>query len=76
MSYPDLTKFLWGYDLEMLTYILNSIPTKSVPITLVELWTDRKASIQHYRIWGYLAYVLKGKTEKLDTKSELCYFIG
>ena len=48
----------------------------SVPSTLVELWTGRKASIQHYIIWGYHVYVLKGKTVKLDIKSELCYVIG
>ena len=43
--------------------------------THIELWTGRKASIQHYKIWGCPAYVHKGKTGKLDTKSELCYFV-
>ena len=60
----------------MATYILNSVPTKSVPNTPVELWTGRKASIQHYRIWVCPTYVLKRKTEKLDSKSELYYFEG
>ena len=48
MSYYDLLKFLWGYVLEMMAYIIYSIPTKSVPNTPMELWTP----IQHYRIWG------------------------
>ena len=68
MSYSDLPKFLWGYALEMITYILNSFSTKYVPNTPIELWTSRKASIQHYKIWGCPVCVLKGKTRKLDTK--------
>ena len=60
---------------EITIFILNSVPTKSVLNTLVELWTSHKASVQHYRIWSYPAYVFKGKTEKLDTKLELCYFV-
>ena len=37
MSYSDLPKFLWGYDLEITAYILKSVPTKSIPNTHVEL---------------------------------------
>ena len=76
MSYFSLQKFLWGYALETVTYILNSVPTKSISNTPIELWIGRKVSIQHYRIQEYPAYVLKGKTKKLDTKSKLCYFVG
>ena len=76
MSNFDLSKFLWEHALETSTYILNSVITKSVPNTFVELWIHHKASTQHYRIWGCPTYVIKGKTEKLDTKSELCYFVG
>ena len=76
MIYSDLLKFLWGYALETEAYILNSVSTKSIPNTPIELWTGRKVSIQYYKIWGCSTYVLKGKTGKLDTKSELCYFVG
>ena len=75
MSYSDLLKFLWGYTPKMMTYILNSVPTMSILNTPVELWTGRNTSIQHYKIWGFLEYFLKGKTKKLNTKSKLCYFI-
>ena len=44
--------------------------------TPVELWTGRKAIVQHYRIQRCLVYVFKGKIENLDIKSELCYFVG
>ena len=68
ISYSDLPKFLCGYTLETTVYSLNSIPIESVMNTHIELWTGRKASIQHYKIWGCPAYVHKGKTGKLDTK--------
>ena len=50
MSYSNLLKFLWEYALEITTYILNSVSTKSVPNTPVELWAGCKSSLQHYRI--------------------------
>ena len=76
MNYSDLPKFLCGYALEATAYILNSVPTKSVPNTLVELWAGSKPSLQQNRIWGCSASVLKGKTKKLETKSKLYYFVG
>ena len=76
MNYSDLPKFLQGYILEITVYILNLVPTKSNPNTPVELWTSRNASVQHYRIWRCPTYVFKGNTRKLDTESELYYFIG
>ena len=57
MSYSDLPKFLWGYALEIMTYILNSLITKSVPNNPIELWTSRMASIQHYKIWECLEWL-------------------
>ena len=57
-------------------YILNLVPCKYVPKTPREMWIGRKPYLQHLRIWGCLAYVLKGKISKLKTRSEVCYFIG
>ena len=57
-------------------YILNLVPSKSVPKTPWEMWTRHKPSLQHFRIWGCSTYVLKGKMNKLETRSEMCYFIG
>ena len=37
MSYSDLSKFLWGYALQTMSYILNSFLTKFVLNTLIEL---------------------------------------
>ncbi|KAL6346158.1 hypothetical protein AAG906_027888 [Vitis piasezkii] len=76
MSYSDLPISFWGHAIETAAYILNLVPSKSVPKTPTELWTGRKPSLKHVRMWGCPAHVLKGKTDKLETKIELCFFIG
>ncbi|RVW18790.1 Retrovirus-related Pol polyprotein from transposon TNT 1-94 [Vitis vinifera] len=76
MSYSDLPISFWGHAIETTTYILNLVPSKSVPKTATELWTGRKPSLKHVRMWGCPAHVLKGKTDKLETKTESCFFIG
>ncbi|MBE2321140.1 DDE-type integrase/transposase/recombinase, partial [Solirubrobacter sp. CPCC 204708] len=76
MSYSDLPDSFWGYALETAAYILNLVPTKSVPTTPTELWTGRKPSLRHVRIWGSPAHVLKGKTSKLESRTEVCLFVG
>ena len=57
-------------------YVLNLVPSKSIPKTPLELWNGCKPSLRHIRIWGCLAHVLKGKTGKLEPRSELCLFVG
>ena len=39
MSYLELPVFLWGYALETAAYILNHVPSKSLPKTPRELWS-------------------------------------
>ena len=56
--------------------MLNHVPSKSIPKTPRELWSGRKPTLKHFRIWGCLAHVLKGKMSKLETRSKVCYFIG
>ena len=35
----SLLEFLWGEALKTIAYILNQVPSKSVPKTLYELWS-------------------------------------
>ena len=42
----------------------------------MEIWTGQKLILSQIRIWGCLAYVLKQSSDKLDAKSELCWFVG
>ena len=76
MSYSDLHISLWGYALETATYLLNLVPSKSVPSTPRELWIGRKPSLSHIRIWGCPAHVLKGNPDKLEARSKLVNFVG
>ena len=55
MSYSTLLINLWMEALKTDIYILNRVPSKSVPKTSYELWTGREPSLNHFRVWGCLA---------------------
>ena len=57
-------------------YLLNLVPSKSIPKTPVELQIARKPSMRHLHIWGCPAHVLKGKSDKLQFKTEVVFFVG
>ena len=76
MSYSSLPLSFWGYALQTAVYILNVVPSKSIQQTPLELWSGRKPSLRHIRIWGCTAHVLKGKTGKLEPRTEVCLFVG
>ena len=59
LSYSSLPISFWGYALEIATYLLNLIPSKSVSKTPTELWNGRKPSLNHIRIWGASVHVLR-----------------
>ena len=65
LSYSTLPISFWGYALNTAMYLLNLVPLKSIPKTFVELWNGHKPSMRHLHIWGCLAHVLKGKSDKL-----------
>ena len=54
MSYASF----WGYALKIAQYLLNLVPFKAISTTPKELWTGRKPSLGHVRIWGSPAHVL------------------
>ena len=56
--------------------MLNHIPSKSIPKAPKELWSGRKPTLNHFRICGCPVHVLKGKMNKLETRSEVYYFIS
>ena len=39
-----------GHALLTTTYILNCVPSKSVPVTPYELWFSKKPSLDHLRL--------------------------
>ncbi|KAM1427662.1 hypothetical protein ACFXTO_020187 [Malus domestica] len=76
MSSADLPVTFWGYALYTAAYLLNRIPSKSVPQTPYEIWHGRKPSLKHVKIWGCEAYVKKLEATKLEARSVRCYFVG
>ena len=41
----------------MLIVLFCFVPTKAVPLTPFELWTGRKPSLNHLKVWGCPAEV-------------------
>jgi len=41
LSNSTLTVSLWMYALKIVMYLLNRIPSKAVPKTVFELWTNK-----------------------------------
>ncbi len=76
MGFASLPISFWGYALESACYILNKVPSKSVNKTPHEMWTGRKPMLSHLRVWGCPAYVKRLKTDKLEPKSDKCFFVG
>ena len=76
MSYLTLPISFWGYALNTAMYLLNLVPSKSVPKTPVELWNGCKPSMRHLHIWVCPTHVLKGKSNKLQSKTEVVFFVG
>ncbi|KAL8464914.1 hypothetical protein ACS0TY_034412 [Phlomoides rotata] len=70
------TKSFWGYALETAAYILNLVPSKSVPKTPSNLWTGQKPSLRHMRIRGCHAYMLDKEVDKFEPRPELRLFVG
>ena len=76
LSYSTLPISFWGYALNIAIYLLNLVPSKSVLITPVELSIERKPSMRHLHIWGCPTHVLKGKSDKLQSKIEVVFLVG
>ena len=78
VSNTNLPDSMWGDALKMAMYVLNRVPTKAVPKTPFELWTGRKPSLNHFRVWGCPSEVriFNPQERKLDPKTISGYFIG
>ena len=53
LSNSSLPEFLWGEALRTAAYILNQVPSKSVPKTPYELWSGKKPILHHFHVWEY-----------------------
>ena len=57
---------------------MNSVPSKSMPKTPYELWTSRKPSLHHFKVWGcpIEVKIYDPSLKKTDSRTTRCYFIG
>ena len=76
MCLTDLSISFWGYALETVVYILNRVPSKSVPSTPYEIWRGKKPNLKYLKIWGCPAYVKRNFGHKLSARADKCLFVG
>ncbi|KAL4366735.1 hypothetical protein GQ457_05G021070 [Hibiscus cannabinus] len=74
MSHNDLPTSFWGYELEIVAFTLNRVPSKSVQKTPHEMWTGKRPNMSIMKIWGCKAYVKHQMSTKLGPKSENALF--
>ena len=58
-------------------YILNRVPSKSVPSTPYELWNGEKSDLGNLHPWGCVAYIHNNSHQygKLGPRGTKCIFI-
>jgi len=79
LSAIELGQEFWVEAVETTCYLVNRSPSSALKDkTPQEVWTGKKPSLSHLRVFGCDAYVHvpKEKRTKLDSKSKKCIFIG
>ncbi|KAJ7962205.1 Retrovirus-related Pol polyprotein from transposon TNT 1-94 [Quillaja saponaria] len=74
-----IPKTFWSEAVNWSIHILNISPTFAVQnMTPEEAWSGRKPAVDHFKIFGCIAYayVPNEKRKKLDDKGEKCIFLG
>lgn len=57
MAQANLPISFWGDAILTAAYVLNRVPSKSVPTTPYELWHGRKPNLEGLRPWGSAGFV-------------------
>ena len=71
MSLIDLPRSFRGHALEMVAFMLNRSPSKSVEMTPYEPWFSKKPKLLFLKVWDCDAYVKKKfQYDKLKPKPE------
>ena len=56
IAQANLPISFWGDALMIAAYILNRVPSKSIPTTPYELWTGAKPNLENLHPWGYVGF--------------------
>jgi hypothetical protein len=79
LSGAGLGQEFWAEAVSTTCYLVNRSPSSTLDDTTPhEVWSGKKPSLQHLRVFGCDAYVHvpKENRSKLDNKAEKCIFIG
>jgi hypothetical protein len=79
LSGAELGQEFWVEAVGTTCYLVNRSPSSTLDDkTPYEVWTRKKPSLEHLRVFGCDAYVHvpKENRSKMDNKSEKCIFIG
>lgn len=68
----------WAEAAVTATYLINRIPCRTNERCPEEIWSNKKPSLRHLRVFGYkdMVHVPKQKRSKLSKKSIECILIG
>ena len=75
----DVPRVFWPDAVQWVNHVLNRSPTLIVrDMTPEEVWSGRKPSVEHFRVFGCIGYVHipDVKRSKLDDKSVKCVLLG
>ena len=77
MAQANLPISFWGDVLLTIAYVLNRVPSKSVPSTPYELWNGNKPDLGNLHPWGCATYIHNNTHQygKLGPKGKKCIFI-
>ena len=80
IAHAGLPNMFWAEAISTAAYVRNCVPTRAIEDgrMLYELWYGRKPNVNHFKVFGYVAYVhiKDDKRRKLDAKVEKMCFVG
>ncbi|GAB2272969.1 hypothetical protein Dimus_039002 [Dionaea muscipula] len=76
MSFADSPISFWGHTQETTICMLSLVPSKLVPNTPKEKWSECKPNLEHLQVWSSPADVLEGHANKLESMTSVCLFVG
>ena len=78
ITHSTLPEFLWSDALRIVAYVLNQVPSKSMPNIPYEMMYGKKPSLKHFHVWGYRVEIrpCNPNTRKLEVRTISEYFIG
>lgn len=74
----SLDSKFWAEAVVTAAYIINRLPTKNTLQSPEEIWSSRKADLQHIRVFGCraMAHVPKEQRTKFQSKARSFIFVG